>query len=225
MELKNPLYKNIGVHVICSLFTVDKGVTKVLLIKRNNEPFKGKWSLVGGALYNNEELEDGMKREIFEKTGISDVDIYFSSISSDVNRSPIRRMIAINYVGVIDIKRVNLLKQTLKTVDADWFTLDNIPELQSDHSKILENAVETLKELICTTDILKSLFPNGFTIPEVQKTFEAILGKTYDRRNFRKKLLNLDIVIDTQREVIFEGRKPAKLYKFKKKTKQDKILF
>ena len=67
MQLTNPLYKNIGVHIITSIFTVDKGVVKVLLVKRTNEPFKGMWSLVGGALYNNERLEEGVKREIFEK--------------------------------------------------------------------------------------------------------------------------------------------------------------
>ena len=80
MELKNPLYKNIGIHVICSLFTVDNGDVKVLLIKRKNEPFKNKWALVGGALYNNETIEDGLRREIFEKTGLENINLYLSNI-------------------------------------------------------------------------------------------------------------------------------------------------
>lgn len=77
MQLTNPLYKNIGIHVIASIFTIDKGVVKVLLVKRTNEPFKGMWSLVGGALYNNEKLEYAVKREIFEKSGLTDVNVYF----------------------------------------------------------------------------------------------------------------------------------------------------
>ena len=68
MELKNPLYKNIGAHVINTVFTIDKGEIKVLLIKRNNEPFKGKWALPGGAMYNNELIEEAAKRELKEKT-------------------------------------------------------------------------------------------------------------------------------------------------------------
>ena len=80
MQLTNPLYKNIGIHVIASIFTIDKGVVKVLLVKRTNEPFKGMWSLVGGALYNNEKLEYAVKREIFEKSGLTDVNVYFSGV-------------------------------------------------------------------------------------------------------------------------------------------------
>ena len=74
------LYKNQGIHTIVSIFTVEKGTIKVLLIKRTNEPFKGMWGLVGGALYNNETLDECVKREIFEKTGLTDVKVYKSSI-------------------------------------------------------------------------------------------------------------------------------------------------
>ena len=87
MEIKNPLYKNQGIHVIASIFTVEKGVVKVLLIKRTNEPFKGKCALPGGALYNNENIIDGVKRELKEKTGINDVDLELCNVFGDVNRS------------------------------------------------------------------------------------------------------------------------------------------
>ena len=129
MEKNNPLYKNQGIHLISSIFTVEEGKVKVLLIKRKNEPFKDKWALVGGALYNNEEIEVGVKREIFEKTGIKDIDIYFSSMFSKIDRSPIMRMIAINYVGIVDNSKMEILKETFKTSNADWFTIDNIPDL------------------------------------------------------------------------------------------------
>ena len=85
MQINNPLYKNQGIHVICSIFTVEMGITKVLLIKRKNEPYKNMWALVGGALYNNEDLLDGMKREIFEKTGIKNIDIYLSGVFGKKN--------------------------------------------------------------------------------------------------------------------------------------------
>ena len=224
LEVTNPLYKNQGIHVIISLFTVEKGVTKVLLIKRKNTPYNNMWALVGGALYNNESIEDGMKRETFEKTGIKDMEIYFSNIFGKVDRSPVMRMIALSYIGVIDSEKVAVLKDTLKTSDSDWIPIDRVPKLAYDHNEILNEALNTLKTQILCTDILKALFPSGFTIPEIQKTYESILVKDFDRRNFRKKLLSFDLIIDTNRCVTFEGKKPAKLYKFKNK-KGNKNVF
>ena len=215
LEKNNPLYKNQGVHLISSIFTVDRGVVKVLLIKRNNSPYLGKWALVGGALYNNEEVIDGTKREIFEKTGIKDIELYFSNIYSSINRSPIMRMIGLSYIGFIDIDKVKLLKETLKTVDADWFDIKSIPNLAYDHNEILADSLVKLKELIFNTNILKVLFPNTFTIPELQNVYEIILNKTFDRRNFRKKLINDGLIIDTNKEKNYNGKKPAKLYKFR----------
>ena len=224
MKLNDVRYKDIGVHVLASIFTVDKGIIKVLLIRRNNEPYKDKWALIGGALYNNETVDDAMKREIKEKSGIDKLDLCFSSINSKVDRSPIKRMLAISFIGVLDKKSVDIHKETLKASDSDWFNIDSIPELAYDHNDIINECLETLREKIQTTDILKALFPNGFTIPEVQKTYETILNKEFDRRNFRKKLLSLGLISDTGKQVNFEGRKPAKLYKFNRKIKNKNVL-
>ena len=215
MEKNNPLYKNQGIHLISSIFTVDNGEVKVLLINRKNEPFKNMWGLVGGALYNNEEIEDGLKREIYEKTGIKEIDIYFSNIFSKVNRSPIMRMVAISYIGIVDNKKMDILKETLKTNNADWFSIKNIPTLAYDHNEIIDSSLESLKELIIDTNILKVLFSDKFTIPELQSVYEIILGQELDRRNFRKKLLLDEIIVDTNKYKNYKGKKPAKLYRFR----------
>lgn len=215
MQKNNPLYKNQGIHLISSIFTVDKGIVKVLLIRRNNEPYKDKWALVGGALYNNETVVDGMKREIKEKTGINDIELYYSNIYSRVDRSPIMRMVGLSYVGFLDIEKVNLLKETDKTNDSDWFSINNIPELAYDHNEILNDSILKLKELIYDSDILKSLFPNTLTLPELQSVYETILDKKIDRRNFRKKLINDGVIVDINNEKNYIGKKPAKLYKFR----------
>lgn len=215
MQKNNPLYKNQGIHLISSIFTVDKGVVKVLLIRRNNEPYKDKWALVGGALYNNETVVDGMKREIKEKTGINDIILYYSNIYSRVDRSPIMRMVGLSYVGFLDIEKVNLLKETDKTNDSDWFPINNIPELAYDHNEILNDSILKLRELIYDSDILKSLFPNTLTLPELQSVYETILDKKIDRRNFRKKLINDGVIVDINNEKNYIGKKPAKLYKFR----------
>jgi 8-oxo-dGTP diphosphatase len=218
MKVKNVLYKGQGIHVITSIFTVEDGITKVLLIKRKNEPFKGDWVLTGGALYNNEDLIEGAKREIFEKTGIDNIDIEEFKTFGKVHRSPVMRMVAVGFIGVIDSSRVNLLRETLKTSNADWFPIDKIPPLGFDHEEILKEALIELQKKILSTNILKALFPGEFTLPELQRVYEAILNKKFDRRNFRKKFLSLDLITDTGKFDSVAGKKPAKLYKFKDKV-------
>lgn len=226
MEVNNPLYKNQGIHVIASIFTVEHGIVKILLIKRNNEPFKDAWALVGGALYNNENLDDGLAREIKEKTGIKNIPLKLVNVHGKVDRSPVMRMVAVSYLGVIDNNRVNLITKTLKTNDAAWFDIKEVEnlELAYDHFEIIKSTFEELKHQILRSNILMSLFPSGFTMPEIQKVYEAILRTTLDRRNFRRKLLSLNLVEDTGTVVNFEGKKPAKLYKFKENIEDINIF-
>ena len=224
MELKNPLYKNIGIHVVSNIFTVDKGITKVLLIKRTNNPYKGYWALPGGAMYNNELVIDAAKRELKEKTGIKEIDLSMHKILDDIDRSPLKRMIAISFIGVMDIEKAELLNQTNKTSDIGWFDITMIPELAYDHNETLNYAIEELKEKIVTTDILKSLFPKEFTLPELHNVYTSILNIEIDRRNFRKKMINLNLISDTNKTVVYKGKKPAKLYRFNEIEKNKSIF-
>ncbi len=224
MEIKNPLYKNIGVHVIISLFTVEKGITKVLLIRRTKEPYNGYWALPSGAMYNNELLEGSAIRELEEKTGIEMTELSMYKIFDKINRSPVKRMLGIGYIGIIDNKKVSILSKTKKTSNADWFSIDNIPELAYDHNEILDSSLNELRNKIVSSDILKSFYPDGFTLPELQSLYESILDIKIDRRNFRKKMINSELIIDTQKEEMYKGKKPAKIYKFNKKIKNKSIF-
>ena len=224
MELKNPLYKNIGAHVINAVFTIDKGDIKVLLIKRTNEPFKNYWALPGGAMYNNELLQEAATRELKEKTNLENIDLTFTSINDELARSPLQRMLAFIFIGLLDIDKVNILKTTTKTSDADWFKITEVPDLAYDHNNLLIQAIDSLKEMIISSNILKKLYPNGFTIPELHKVYEEILNTTIDRRNFSKKLLSQQIIIDTNETVNFEGKKPAKKYKFNDNLPNKKLF-
>lgn len=215
MELSNKLYKNIGVHVITTLFTVDKGDVKILLVKRTNEPYKDYWALPGGAMYNNETLEVAAKRELKEKTGLVNINVELSGVFDDVKRSDLQRMIGISFLGVINVEGIKLQKETLKTSNADFFPINSIPTLAYDHNKIIDKSILILKEKILNSNILKDLLPDEFTLPELQKVYEKLLNKELDRRNFRKKLLNDGIICDVKKDAIFNGKKPAKLYRFK----------
>lgn len=225
MEVNNTRYKGQGIHVITAIFTVEQGVIKVLLVKRKNEPYCGDWILTGGALYNNENLLDGAYREIKEKSGIENIPIYQFGVYGDVNRSPAMRMVAVAYMGIIDRSQVQVLRETKNTSNAEWFPIDKIPKkLGFDHEEILNDALKYLQKQIVSSNILKELFPSEFTMPELQKTYEAILDKKLDRRNFRKKILSLNLVEDTLKTKKFEGKKPAKLYRFKENIENKNVL-
>ena len=215
MELNNKLYKNIGIHVITTLFTVDKGIVKVLLVKRTNEPINGYWALPGGAMYNNETLEDGARRELKEKTGLENIKLELGNIFDDVNRSKLQRMIGVSFLGVINTKGIELQKETMKTSNADFFAIDKVPKLAYDHNLVIDKSLAILKEKILKSSILKDLLPEEFTLPELQKVYETLLNKELDRRNFRKKLLNDGIIRAVNKDAVFNGKKPAKLYCFK----------
>ena len=226
MRADNKLYKNQGIHVISSIFTIENGITKVLLIKRKNDPYKDKWALVGGALYNNETIIEGMQREIFEKTGLKDVSLYQYGVFDEIGKTPSidMRMIAVGYLGLIDSSKVDILKESTNTKDYDWVDISLVPDLAFAHNEMLNDAIEKLKELIINSDILKVLLPKEFTMPELQKIFEGILSKTYDRRNFRKKILSLGIVDDINKEISINGNKPSKLYRFKQKLEKKRLF-
>ena len=214
MNVNDPRYDNQGLHVVLALFTVDKGRFKVLLIKRKNEPFKNKWILVGGCAYNTETGEEAMARELKEKTTLQNINFEMFNVFTNPNRSPLMRMVAIGYIGVCDASIIQNFNQTEKASDADWFEIDRIPELGYDHKEILNEAIKTLKDKIFTSNIMKKLYPNNFTMPELQNTYETILGTKLDRRNFRKKLLSSNIIEETNQTIKNEKIKTTKLYKF-----------
>lgn len=214
MELKNPLYNNIGIHVVNVIFTAHQGEIKVLLIKRTNEPYKNYFSLPGGALYNNELILDAAYRELKEKTGLSNVKLRMHKYYDNINRSPLKRMIALSFIGVIDINKALLLKNTNKASIIEFINIKDIPSLAYDYNEILNDAIDELKVLSKETSILKDLLKSEFVLPELLSIYEIIFGKEFDRRNFRKKLISTGLIKDTNKYINYKGNKPAKLYKF-----------
>lgn len=226
MDINNPLYRNQGIHVVCALFTVRDGEVKILLAKRSNNPYPDKWMLPSGAVYNNEDCETAMKREMLEKTGITNFYVEQFHVFSNPNRSPVMRMLAVGYIGIINSENLKIKKKTEKTQDVEWFKISEVPEdLAYDHHEIFLYALKTLKIKIMRTNIVKSLLPKYFTLPELQKVYEVILNKKFDRRNFRKKFLQLGLIENTGIKESNTGHKPANLYKFIQSKDYDVDIF
>lgn len=211
---------NILLETLISIFTVDKGDLKVLLIRKKTDPYKGYWILPGNLLKNNETLENNITDAVLDQTGLMNVYIEQCSTFSNLLRNPDERILATSFMGIVDSISAEIRRKERIDIESEWFSVNDIPKMAYDNEEVIKKTMEYLRKKIINSNILKSLFPSDFTLPEIQKVYEQILGKTFDRRNFRKKFINLNLIEDTmQKNVGYNGR-PAKLYRFKEDIKQ-----
>ncbi|HHU54211.1 MAG TPA: NUDIX hydrolase [Mollicutes bacterium] len=216
-------FNNEGYSIIeslISIFTIDKGKVKVLLFRKKDEPYKGYWMLPGGILKANESLEESISDYVVENCGFSNLYTEQCHVFSDVERIPDKRVVAITCIGLIDSISVELKQEIPDSIESEWFNISAIPKTIYDHGMIIDKSVDCLRERIINSNVLKILFPSDFTLPELQKVYEQILGKELDRRNFRKKFINLGLIEDTgYKNEGYTGR-PAKLYRFKENIEE-----
>jgi len=198
------------------IFTIKDNQIKVLLIKRNVTPFKDEWAIPGGFVHLNESLEEGAKRELQEETGVKEVYLEQLYTFGNPKRDPRGRVITVTYFALINSEQASQkLKATTDASDAQWFSVLKLPNLAFDHNKILDYALKRLKWKFGYTPIAFSLLPRKFSLTQLQKTYEIIFNKEFDKRNFRKKLLSLDILEETQEIQEDVSYRPPKLYKLK----------
>lgn len=206
------------VAVDCIVFGFDGESLKLLLIKRNFEPEKGKWSLMGGFINRDEGLEEASNRILFELTGLKDV--YFEQIKTfgDVNRDPVERTISVCLFALINIHAHN--QDAAKSKNASWINLDRRPDLIFDHNEMVELALEKLRYKAALHPIGFELLPEKFTIPQLQKLYEEIYGEPLDRRNFSRKILSTKLLIDSGEKNEKSATKKGILYKLDKEKYQ-----
>ena len=204
-------YPHPAVTTDCVIFGFNGERLQVLLIERGIEPFKGRWAFPGGFLKMDETAEEGAKRELKEETGLENAYIQQLHTFSAPNRDPRERVITIAYYALVNIQEV---KGGDDAASARWFPLDEIPPLAFDHDYILRMATQKLREQIHFQPIGFELLPAKFTIKELQSLYEAILGINFDRRNFSKKMLHLEILTELDETIWPTPKREAKLYKF-----------
>ena len=204
-------YPHPAVTTDCVIFGFDGERLQVLLIERGIEPYKGKWAFPGGFLKMDETAEEGARRELKEETGLDGAYMEQFHTFSAPERDPRERVITIAYYALVNIQEV---KGGDDAASARWFPLDDIPSLAFDHDYILRMATQRLREQIHFQPIGFELLPEKFTLKELQLLYEAILGINFDRRNFSKKMMHLEILIDLEETVWPTPKREAKLYKF-----------
>lgn len=205
----------------CIVFGFDGEALKLLLVKRNFEPEQGKWSLMGGFLEQDEDLEVATNRILYDLTGLKD--IYFEEIQTfgKVNRDPVERTLSVCFFALINIHAHD--QDSAKSQNAFWINIENKPELIFDHNEMVNVALERLRYKAALHPIGFELLPEKFTIPQLQKLYEAIYQTPLDRRNFSRKILSTNLLIDTGEKNQQSATKKAILYSLDKEKYQNKF--
>lgn len=203
--------KRILVALDCIVFGFDGEELKLLLIKRNFEPEKGRWSLMGGFLHEKEDLKSAANRILYDLTGLKD--IYFEELQTfgEVTRDPVERTISVCFFALINIH--DHKQEVARSQNAQWVKLKKAPKLIFDHNEMVKLALERLRYKAALHPIGFELLPDKFTIPELQKLYEAIYDAPLDRRNFSRKILSTRLLIDTGKKNERSATKKAILYK------------
>lgn len=208
-------YPHPAVTTDCVIFGFDGSELQVLLIERGIEPFKGKWAFPGGFLNMDETAQEGALRELKEETGLENAYIEQFNTYSDPGRDPRERVITIAHYALVRIQEVKGGDDAAK---AQWFPIDEVPQLAFDHDKILRDAMRKLRERIHFEPIGFELLPAKFTMRDLQVLYESILDVKFDRRNFAKKMMHYKLLNQLDETVRPTAKRDALLYSFNKEN-------
>lgn len=214
-------YTSFKVAVDCIVFGFDGEGLKLLLIKRNFEPGQGEWSLIGGFLCEDEDLDQAAERVLKECTGMDKVYLEQLMTFSRIGRDPGGRVISCAYCALMDIRKYD--SKITDAYEAVWVLLDQMPSLIFDHDLMVEKALLRLRKQASCCPVGFNLLPPKFTLPSLQSLYEAIFGFAVDKRNFRKKILSMNILNNTGKKDYSSSKKGAYLYSFDEKKYREMI--
>jgi ADP-ribose pyrophosphatase YjhB (NUDIX family) len=203
------------IAIDCIVLGFDKQELKLLLIHRNIEPAKGQWSLMGGFLTQEESLNDGAKRILFQLTGLEDIYLEQVFVFGDVNRDPVERVLSVCFYALIKLEDYD--EELGKSHDAHWFSIRKRPELIFDHEQMVEAALNRLRRRAGYQPIGFELLPEKFTMKQLLDLYIAIYDRyenPFDEGNFSKKMLSLGILVKTDEKLRGGSKKGSFLYSF-----------
>lgn len=197
------------------IFGFEEGSLQVLLIKRNTEPALGAWALPGNFVEPNEALDDACVRILEQLTGVRNVYLEQVKTFGKVDRHPFGRVITVAYYSLVKSSDFELQPSSIAG-KVKWHPVNQIGKMPFDHNEIFEACLERLKLRVRARPVGFELLPPKFTLTELQNLYEAILDTELDKRNFRKKILSMDLLIDLNELQEGVAHRPAKLYQFDK---------
>ena len=203
----------IQVTVDVVIFALRDGVLQVLLIQRGIPPFEGRWALPGGFVLEHESVDEAARRELEEETGVRDVYLEQLYTFGEPNRDPRGRVVTVAYYALLTTEAATPVAGT-DAGAAQWMPARRHPPLAFDHDRILAYAIERLVNKLEYTTVGFKLLPRKFTLSQLQRVYEAVLGRTLDKRNFRRKITLLGVLRPLEEWVQDGPSRPAQLYRF-----------
>ncbi len=202
----------IAVTVDIVIFTLREGDLQVLLVKRKNPPFEGRWAIPGGFVEKDESLEDAAARELFEETHVEGVHIEQLYTFGAPNRAPRGRTITVAYFALVPGELA--VQAGDDAAEAQWKSVYKLPSMAFDHNQIVQYALKRLRYQLEYSAVGFQLLPPEFTLSDLQHAYEIVLGEQLDKRNFRRRILQAQVIEHTGGRRTSEGR-PARLYRFR----------
>jgi len=209
-------HAKVWVSVDCIIFGFDEGKLKVLIGRRQMDPGRGEWSLYGGFVAADESIDDAAARTLSELTGLRNLYMRQVGAFGSVERDPGERVISISYYALIN---VNDYDERLKLEHGvEWVDVNSLPKLYSDHNDMVHKALKLMRQKLRTEPVGFRLLPALFTLTQLQRLYEAVNGEELDKRNFRKRIKEMDFIEKTELIDKTSSKRGAYLYRFNKKA-------
>lgn len=209
-------YPRAALTVDVVVFALDEDDLKVMLIQRDLDPFAGRWALPGGFVHVDETLDDAARRELAEETGLTDIFLEQLYTFGGVDRDPRERVVTVAYYALVNLQGHDVQAST-DARNAAWFAVHDPPDLAFDHPQVLEAALDRLRSKVRYQPIGFELLPAKFPLRQLQHLYEVVLDRELDKRNFRKKILSMGILVELNEIEKDVAHRAAKLYRFDKK--------
>lgn len=201
------------ISVDCIVFGLCEGELKLLLTKRDFEPHKGEWSLMGGFVRHDESVDNAARRVLKNLTGLDGIYMQQVKTFGEVNRDSGERVVSVAYSALLNLKEIKHCN--LEGYNAQWFDYNNIPDLCMDHNKMIEHAMLKIRHRLKTEPLAFKLLPQRFTLSQFQSLYEMLMGTKVDKRNFRRRALENDCIVSTEFVDKENSRRGARLYEYR----------
>jgi hypothetical protein len=216
-------HSKVWVSVDCIVFGFENNQLKLLIGRRQMDPGRGEWSLYGGFVRDDEGLDEAANRVLYSLTGLKEIYMKQVGAFGAVDRDPGERVISVAYCALINVNDYD--DKLRQQYELEWADLGQLPKLYSDHNQMVNKATSLLRRRIKTEPLSFNLLPDLFTLTQLQHVYEAILGSPIDKRNFRKRIKQIDFIEKTELIDKKTSKRGAALYRFNKKMYADDPTF
>ena len=212
-------HAKVWVSVDCIIFGFDESKLKILIGKRQMDPGRGEWSLYGGFVSSEESVDDAAARTLYELTGLRNLFMRQVGAFGNVDRDPGERVVSIAYYALINVKDYD--DELRLSHGVKWVDINEIPQLYSDHNEMVSKARRMMQQKLAQEPIGFRLLPSLFTLTQLQHLYEAVNGAELDKRNFRKRIKDMDFIEKTELMDKTSSKRGAYLYRFNNRAYKD----